>query len=42
MKRKGFDDMKRLYQVENEEEQKMKNLVIKKETNKNRRMKETK
>jgi hypothetical protein len=38
-KRKGFNDMKRLYQVETKEKHKMKKLLIKKETNKNRRMK---
>jgi hypothetical protein len=41
-KRKGFNDMKRLYQVETKEKHKMKKLLIKKETNKNRRMKKTK
>jgi hypothetical protein len=34
--------MKRLYQVETKEKHKMKQLFIKKETNKNRRMKKTK
>jgi hypothetical protein len=37
-----FNDMKRLYQVETKEKHKMKKLLIKKETNKNRRMKKTK
>jgi hypothetical protein len=37
-----FNEMKRLYQVETKEKHKMKKLLIKKETNKNRRMKKTK
>jgi hypothetical protein len=40
--KKGFNDMKRLHQVENKEEQKMKKILIKKETNKYRRMKKRK
>jgi hypothetical protein len=40
--KKGLNDMKRLYQVENKEEQKMKKLLIKKETNKYTRMKKNK
>jgi hypothetical protein len=40
--KKGFNDMKRLHQVENKEEQKMKKLLIKKETNKYTRMKKNK
>jgi hypothetical protein len=41
-KRKGLNDMKRLYQVETKEKHKMKKLLNKKETNNNRRMKKTK
>ena len=41
-KKEKIHDMKRLFQVETKEKHKMENLLIKKETNKNRMMKKTK